>query len=284
MNKNDDDILMMEQDDVMTTEPEKSKVESTHSDSTIKTPDNSVIELGEADSSITMLLHRKKTHHQSSTSPCTLDFSNLRVSDDHDKSIVSEGNLSDVCPIDEFDENSARPAEKILEQLTTTGNPAELSLDDPDLEHLLDDSTASNPTTSTPAASPSREDDNSESDSIPSLVYSTPSTADSGNSSKESSMSSESDANAGSEPQSDAVKTNFEKGHLLIKSNFSNHFMPRLLMSKSEPQFQGAIRSSPPVAGMDNDILNFITYIFISSFLNMYCYSRASELTVYQFF
>ncbi len=102
-----------------------------------------------------MILHRKKTHHMSSASPCTLDFSALRVSDDHDKSIVSEGNLSDVvCNIDEYDEYSSRPAEKILDLLNTTGNPAELSVDDPDLERLLDDSSATIPNTSTPAASP----------------------------------------------------------------------------------------------------------------------------------
>ena len=108
-------------------------------DSADKTADQSVIELDEADSSITMLLHWKNHHHQNPTLPCTLEFSNLRVSDVKDNSMVSDTNFSDVCNVEEFDKNRERPAEKILDQLNETGNPAELSLDDPDLERLLDD-------------------------------------------------------------------------------------------------------------------------------------------------
>ena len=95
---------MTDQDDESVKDPEKSKLESTHNDSPNKTTDQSVIELDEADSSM-----------------------------------VSDTNFSDVCNVEEFDKNRERPAEKILDQLNETGNPAELSLDDPDLERLLDD-------------------------------------------------------------------------------------------------------------------------------------------------
>ena len=279
--RDDDDVLMTDQDDDSVKEPEKSKLESTDSDSADKTQDQSVIEVGQANSSITMILHRKKTHHMSSTSPCTLDFSALRVSDDHDKSIVSEGNLSDVvCNIDEYDENSSRPAEKILDLLNTTGNPAELMVDDPDLERLLDDSSATIPNTSTPAASPAREDEISVTDSMPSLVSITPPTTDSGNSTVETDLSSESDKpGIDNVLVQDAVKNNFESGQINYKLNFTNQIMPRLVIPRSEMMspFPTA-RCSPPVDGMDKTI--FINYLF-SSFLNMYCIAipeRASSL------
>ena len=69
-----------------------------------------------------------------------IDISKLRVdSNDADESFISDSNLSDVCEIDEFPENESRKSEKILEQLGDTANPDDLSLGDPDLEHLLDD-------------------------------------------------------------------------------------------------------------------------------------------------
>ena len=100
----------------------------------------------ESRSSIAEILHKKKSLRTESASPIDtptfrhIDISKLRVdSNDADESFISDSNLSDVCEIDEFPENASRKSEKILEQLGDTANPEDLSLGDPDLEHLLDD-------------------------------------------------------------------------------------------------------------------------------------------------
>ena len=65
-----------------------------------------------------------------------IDLSSLRESLEDN---ISEGNLSDASiEIVEYDSNKDRAAEKILEQLSTSGTPADLYVS-PAMEALLDD-------------------------------------------------------------------------------------------------------------------------------------------------
>ena len=185
-------------------EPEKDKSERS------LLSDDSVQEVKQADSIVTLFLHRKKVHHQEPDSPCTLEMSTLRLSNPDD-SIISDSNLSDVCKVEEYGFNSNRPTEKILDQLEETGNPHELSLEDKDLERLLDgDSDTSLPHASTPTGSPRRSSESSYPDSMPSLVSVTP-PRDSGNSSNDSDDSAGAHVNPDDPaPNQEAVKRNFE--------------------------------------------------------------------------
>ena len=226
------------------------------------------------DISVKVLSHKKTSHHQDPTSPCTLEMSALRIENSADDSMVSEGNLSDVCPnIEEYDFNKSRPTEKILDQLAETGNPHELSLEDKDLEKLLDgDSDTSLPLASTPASSPRRSSTVSPPSSMPSLVNSTSSVNDSGNSSQDHANaeinSDESPSGAGDAsqlasdqtPNQDAVKINFERVKTYDNKNLFNCATFRKATPLSEPRSQKCHSRSPP--RIETDINDFIkTYV-----------------------
>ena len=158
-----------------------------------------------------------------------------------------------------------------------TATPSEIAIDDPDLEHLLDDdpedeeeeANQDQQTSSTPVTSPSRSSDLTNDDSIPSLTYTTES--DSGNSS----------VNAGYslEANQERVKINSEKGSLSLYSIDSHNSIFRILALRNErPASDGTYNDS---LRLDNIINNFIPYlstIFINLFIE---YSVTNESNVF---
>ena len=149
------------------------------------------VTLSDLTSTVSEFLYKKKTSATDESLDCALDLSKLRMDGPPllDESFISDTNLSDVCEVDEFPENSERKCEKILEKMGNTATPTDLASGDADLEHLLDDDQLPEdrlwpgiiPSTSTPGTTPTRSSDLTQDDSIPPLVYSTES--DSGNSS-----------------------------------------------------------------------------------------------------
>ena len=261
----DDSVEVIEAEPVKTVEPEPEKMTAEKS----LLSDDSVQEIRQDEPSLTILSHTKKVHHQEPTSPCTLELSTLRLSNPDD-SIVSDSNLSDVLKVDEYECNANRPTEKILDQLNETGNPHELSLEDKDLERLLDgDSDTSLPHASTPTSSPRRSSDSSsDPGSMPSLVSVTP-PRDSGNSTNDSDDSV--NAIAVQLPNQDAVKKDFGNGYLLTLIKFLNHFECRRTAPVNETRSTPpALRCSPTLERMDLEKLQNCIISYLSLFILSY--------------
>ena len=132
-----------------------------------------------------------------------------------------------------------------------------MSLDDKDLARLLDgDSDTSLPATSTPGSSPARASDHSDVDSMPSLESVpglTVTSADSGNSTDESSES---------DHKQDAVIEKFENGDCKFISNVLYSSNYRKLPSRCELWLSPGPQGSPDLNGLE--LINvFITYLFI---------------------
>ena len=74
-------------------------------------------------STVSEFLYKKKTSMPDESLDCALDLSKLKMDGPPplDESFISDTNLSDVCKVDEFPENSERKCEKILEKMGKTG-------------------------------------------------------------------------------------------------------------------------------------------------------------------
>ena len=155
-----------------------------------------------------------------------------------------------------------------------TSNPQDLSLGDPDLEHLLDapDDEDQAPQTSTPAASPNRPSDlpeDDDNDSMPSLESVTDYEADSGNSS-------------GEEPviknfESDSYKLYFQPTHdYLCRLNSIRN--PRQARTTEDRE---SCNDSPTLEEfmVTNFIHNYLSKLFIIYY--SYIYSGTSESNVF---
>ena len=261
--------------------------------------------LEQSDSSVKMILHKKKVHHHEPTSPCTLELSSLRLNNDADDSMISESNLSDVQQVVEYDFNADRPTEKILDALDLTGNPADLSLEDKDLEKLLDgDSDTSVNHSSTPISSPRRSD--STLGSVPSLTYSTSPGSDPlimPNDSRQGALTTPADfmraaaimtpnneapeeslcaLNSDNPDSKDAVKQHFEIGSINLFDECFNSVEFRNSVPASEildPRRTIAFSQLVVRLILKNILLSYETYL-LSYLLSCLMYSRASELNI----